>query len=111
MEEQVWADPRVLQRLRDDVVLVSLYVDEKLELPESEQIEVQLGSKVKKLKTVGDKWAYFQVSRYKTNSQPYYVIVDNEENMLAEPTGYDPDIEKFIRWLDEAKNKFESGQK
>jgi thiol:disulfide interchange protein DsbD len=106
MEEQVWSDPRVLQRLRDDVVLVSLYVDEKLELPESEQIEVQLGTKIKKLKTIGDKWAFFQVSRYKTNSQPYYVIVDNNENMLVEPTGYDPDVEKYIQWLDEAKQKF-----
>ncbi len=110
MEEQVWADPRVLQRLRDDVVLVSLYVDEKRELPENEQKEVQMGAKLKKLKTVGDKWAYFQVSRYQTNSQPYYVIVDHNENMLVEPAAYDPDIDKYIKWLDTAKEKFKNSQ-
>ena len=106
MEEQVWSDPRVLKRLREDFVLISLYVDEKLKLPEEEQKEVMIGDKKKKLRTVGNKWSYFQASRYKTNSQPYYVLLDHKEEMLNEPAAYDPDIEKFIEWLDEGRKDF-----
>lgn len=107
MEEQVWSDPRVLQRLRDDVVLVSLYVDEKRRLPESEQLEVTIGDKTKKLKTVGNKWSYLQTSRYETNAQPYYVMIDHNEQKLSKAATYDPDIEKFMQWLDEGKAEFE----
>ena len=63
MEEQVWSDPSVLKILRNDLVLISLYVDEKTPLPEKEQIEVQIGSKTKKLKTVGNKWSYLQATK------------------------------------------------
>lgn len=107
MEEQVWSDPRVLQRLREDVVLISLYVDEKTRLSESEQIEVKIGEKIKKLKTVGNKWSYFQTSRYETNSQPYYVMIDHYGQKLSKAATYDPDIEKFIGWLDEGRAEFE----
>ena len=106
MEEQVWSDPKVLKILRDEVVLISLYVDEKLELPKEEQIEVTIGTKTKKLKTVGNKWSYFQADRYKTNSQPYYVILDLDENQLNEAASYDPDIELFIDWLNDGVEKF-----
>jgi thiol:disulfide interchange protein len=100
MEEQVWSDPRVLKLLREDYVLISLYVDEKTALPEAEQIEVKIGEKTKKLKTIGNRWSYFQASRYGTNSQPYYVILDHSEKQLGEPAAYDPDIQKYIRWLE-----------
>ena len=106
MEEQVWSDPRVLKRLREDFVLISLYVDEKTALPESEQIEVQIGTKTKKLRTVGNKWSYMQAERFKTNSQPYYVVLDHNENQLGEPAAYDPDIEKYVDWLDSGKEAF-----
>ena len=109
MEEQVWSDPRVLERLNKDVVLISLYVDEKTELPKEEQIEVEIGGKKKKIKTIGNKWSYFQASRYATNSQPYYVIIDLKENQLIESAAYNPDIEKFIDWLDRGKQAFEKG--
>ena len=108
MEEQVWSDPRVLQRLREDFVLISLYVDEKLELPKEEQIEVEIGGKTKKLRTVGNKWSYMQADRYGNNSQPYYVILDHEENQLGPPAAYDPDIEKYVSWLDAGKAAFEA---
>lgn len=100
MEEQVWSDPEVLSRLRDEFVLISLYVDEKTALPEDEQIEVVIGDKTKKLRTVGNKWSYMQASKYKTNSQPYYVILDHNENQLGESAAYDPDIQKYVNWLD-----------
>ena len=109
MEDQVWSDPRVLKRLRDDFVLISLYVDEKLALPEEEQIEVTIGNKTKKLRTVGNKWSYFQASKYGNNSQPYYVIIDHDEKTMNGSAAYDPDIEKFINWLDEGRGKFDAG--
>ncbi len=106
MEEQVWSDPQVLKRLQEDFVLISLYVDEKQELPIEEQIEVEIGGKKKKIKTVGNKWSHFQASVYGNNSQPYYVILDHNEKMLTEPAAYDPDIQKFINWLDKGKIEF-----
>ncbi|MCB0754151.1 MAG: thioredoxin family protein [Flavobacteriales bacterium] len=108
MEEQVWSDPRVLKRLREDFVLISLYVDEKLELPKDEQIEVTIGGKTKKLRTVGNKWSYMQAERYGNNSQPYYVILDHNENQLGPSAAYDPDIELYVNWLDAGKAAFES---
>lgn len=108
MEDQVWIDPMVLQRLRNDYVLVSLYVDDKTELPEKEKtVSVTTG---KKIKTMGNKWSDLQTSRFKTNSQPYYVLLDHQENLLNQPTGYDPDIQKFIRFLDEGKEKFKASK-
>ena len=105
MEDQVWIDPRVLQRLNNDFVLVSLYVDDKTELPEEQKyISPTTG---KKVKTTGNKFSDLQTSRFKTNSQPYYVLLDSNEQMLNSPTGYNPDIEKFIEFLDSAKAEFE----
>ena len=106
MEEQVWSDPRVLKRLREDYVLISLYVDEKTELPEEEQIEVKIGEKTKKLRTVGNRWSYMQAERFKTNSQPYYVVLDHNEKQLGEPAAYDLDIDNYVNWLDAGKAAF-----
>lgn len=106
MEEQVWSDPAVLDRLRNDVVLISLYVDDKRELPKDEQREVKIGSKTKQIETVGNKWSYFQASRYGSNSQPQYVLLDHNEEKLVEPTAYDPDIQKYLNWLDRGIQKF-----
>jgi thiol:disulfide interchange protein DsbD len=110
MEEQVWSDPRVLQKLREDYVLISLYVDEKLDLPKEEQIEVTIGTKTKKLRTVGNKWSYFQATRFGTNSQPFYVVLDHDENQLGGPASYDPDIEKYVNWLDDGIAAFDAGK-
>jgi thiol:disulfide interchange protein DsbD len=108
MEDQVWIDPGVLQRLRDDYVLVSLYVDDKTELPDNEKRVSETTGK--KIKTYGNKWSDLQTSRFKTNSQPYYVLLDHQENPLNSPTGYDPDIKKFIDFLEEGKINFKSLQ-
>ena len=109
MEENVWSDPRVLEKLRNDVVLISLYVDERQKLPESEQYYSDIiGSKVR---TVGNRWSEFQAKHYQTNSQPYYVILDhNSMTPLVAPTAYDPDIQKFADWLDQGVEAFQKAE-
>jgi len=107
MEETVWSDPRVLELLSEDFVLISLYVDEKTALPKEEQyVSDETG---KKVKTVGNKWADFQIKHFKSNSQPQYVITNHDDlKALNGTTAYDPDIEKYIQWLEEGKSAFES---
>ncbi len=106
MEEQVWIDPKVLEVLRDDVVLVSLYVDDQKDLPEEEQFVSAVTGK--KIKTIGNKWSEFQVKHYQTNSQPQYVFVDHHDlEPLIEPTAYDPDIDKYLNWLQRGIKAFE----
>ncbi len=99
MEGQVWSDPAVLKMLKEDFIIVSLYVDaNNIDLQESEQYESKaLG---KKIETLGEKNVDFQVSHYNANSQPYYFFVDASDNKLAdEGYGYDSDVHKFIRHL------------
>ena len=109
MEGQVWSDPEVMKRLKEDFVIVSLYVDvQEIELPENEQFF----SKVldKQIETLGDKNADMQVTRYGANTQPYYFFVDAQENKLAEEGyGYDPGVEKFINLLDKVKLAYKKG--
>lgn len=104
MEENVWVDPQVLKRLKEDFVMVALYIDERLELPESEWYTSEYDGKVKK--TLGKRNADFQITRFRNNAQPYYVILDHNENLLAPPQGYDTDIQAFVEFLDGAKEKF-----
>ncbi len=108
MEEQVWSDPRVLKRLAEDYVLISLYVDEKTKLPIEEQTEVMIGDKKKKLRTVGNRWSYMQAERFGTNSQPYYVVLNHDGEQLGEPAAYDPDIDRYVAWLDMGLKAFSS---
>lgn len=107
MEAQVWSDPEVDKRLRNDVVLVSLYVDDKNALPEDQQEVKKLGSRDFKIKTIGNKWSYFQASKYQTNTQPQYILLDNNEQMLNKPASYNPDIRRYINWLEEGKKEFD----
>ncbi|WP_057939046.1 protein-disulfide reductase DsbD family protein [Algoriphagus resistens] len=104
MEENVWVDPQVLKRLKEDFVMVALYIDERLELPESEWYTSEYDGKIKK--TLGKKNADFQITRFRNNAQPYYVILDHNENLLAPPQGYDTDIQAFVEFLDGAKERF-----
>ena len=99
MEGQVWSDPGVMKMLKDDFVIVSLYVDvQNIDLPVSEQYySKDLGRQVE---TLGDKNADLQVSRFGANTQPYYFFLDGNEKRLAdEGYGYNPDIPKFIAHL------------
>lgn len=104
MEENVWVDPQVLKRLKEDFVMVALYIDERLELPESEWYTSSYDGKVKK--TLGKQNADFQITRFNNNAQPYYVILDHKEQLLAKPRGYNTDIAAFVEFLDGAKKIF-----
>lgn len=107
MEEKVWSDPRVLERLRNDFIIVALYVDERFELPENEWVTSTVDGKVKK--TIGKKNSDFQISRFNMNGQPYYVILGNGEQVLTDPFGYNTDTEAFIEFLDKGKAAFNAG--
>ena len=97
MEERVWSEPQILDILRNDLVLVSLYVDDKRKLPESEQYVSETTGK--EIESIGNKWSDFQISRYKANAQPYYVLIDHNEEKLISPTAYEPDADEYYSWL------------
>jgi len=107
MEEQVWSNPTVLNILKNEVVLISLYVDYKKVLPIEEQyISKDTG---KKIRTVGNKWSDFQMKHYKSNAQPYYVILNHDSLVpLNSFTAYDPDIDLYLNWLKEGIDKFKT---
>jgi len=105
MEQYVWSDPEVLSRLEQNFVVVALYVDEKTTLPESEWYTSTFDGKVKK--TIGKQNFDFQITRFKGNAQPWYILLDNKEQPLSKPVSYDPSVESFVRFLDEAKTEFD----
>ena len=105
MEANVWSDPRVLQRLKNDFVVIALYVDDKTKLPESEWVVSKYDNKTKK--TLGKKYADFQISNYGVNAQPYYVLLDSDGNKLAEPKAYDLNPDNFVEFLDRGLDKFQ----
>jgi thiol:disulfide interchange protein DsbD len=107
MEAKVWSDPDVLKRLKENFVIVALYVDDRTKLPEDEWITSAFDGKIKK--TIGKKNADFQISRFRINTQPYYVILDHEENVLAPPMSYNLNIMEYINFLDAGLKKFEEG--
>jgi thiol:disulfide interchange protein DsbD len=106
MEEQVWPNAEVARILNEEVVLVSLYVDERKELPEAEQRVETYGGKDFKIRNVGNKWSYLQASRFDRNAQPFYVMLDHSENQIGGSAGYDPDPELFIAFLNEGLRAF-----
>ena len=101
MEAAVWTDPEVARVMRNDFIIVSLYVDDKTALPSPITVTDAKGNK-KTLRTVGAKWSYLQSNRFNSNAQPYYVIVDAEGKAISSPRGYDEDIEAYINWLNAA---------
>ena len=97
MEARVWSHPDVLQRLRDNFVIVSLYVDDKARLPEDKWVTTSTG---KVLKDVGRVNSRLVLDRFGVNSQPNYFILDGEGKILAGPRGYNLDIDGFVQFLD-----------
>jgi len=104
MEANVWSDPRVLQRLRNDYVVIALYVDDKTGLPEDEWTTSTYDGRVKK--TIGKKYADFQITRFGVNAQPYYVLLDHEGKELTQPKAYDLNADNFVKFLDEGLANF-----
>lgn len=98
MENAVWPDPEVLKRLKNDFVVVSLYVDDRTELSEAEKYVSKYTGK--KVKTLGNRNVDLQVSKFNSNAQPLYVIVDAEGNPLTVTHGYKEDIAGYISFLD-----------
>ena len=100
MENNVWSDKRVLNILKNDVVVISLFADDKRPLPKDQQfVSKSTGSEIE---TIGDKWTDFMITKYKTNTQPLYVLVDLEGNNLnteTPTTSYDPDVALYENWL------------
>ncbi len=107
MENNVWSNDRVLKILKNDVVVISLFADDKRDLPKNEQfISKSTGSKIE---TIGDKWTDFMITKYNTNTQPLYVLVDTEGNNLnpeKPTTSYDPDAELYENWLKKGIKNF-----
>ena len=106
MENTVWGETPILPILKNEVVLISLYVDDKRELPKNQQVKSSTGEL---LETIGDKWTDFMISKYKTNTQPLYVITDLEGNNLNStiPTiSYTPDVAAYGAWLKEGISNF-----
>lgn len=109
MEDDVWSDPKVLKKLSDDYVLISLYVDDKTEMPEDKQYISKFNGK--KIKTKGNRWSEMQAMRYNANTQPMYVLVDHKEQTLAKPwSGYENNSAKYAQFLDEGLCRFEKGK-
>ncbi|WAC11392.1 protein-disulfide reductase DsbD family protein [Dyadobacter pollutisoli] len=104
MEARVWVDPAVQQRLRDDYVIVALYVDDKTELPEASWYTSKYDNKVKK--TIGAQNADLQIVKYNNNAQPHYCLVDHEGNLLVKPKNYDLNPANFAAFLDSGKAAF-----
>ncbi len=101
MEEHVWPEPEVYKYLRDDFVLISLYVDEKIELPEEEQVVLPMKSGgSKKMRTTGNRWAYLQTEYFNINAQPYYVLMTADGQLLNNPVPYTPDKKEYAQFLD-----------
>lgn len=108
MEDNVWSDPKVMKRLAENYVIISLYVDDKTPLPADQQYVSASG---KKIRTTGNKWSDMQRTMYETNSQPYYVLLDNNGKILAQPRGYTPDVDTYVKFLDEGLCRYDKRKK
>ncbi len=109
MEVRVWSDPEVLRRLKNDFIVVALYVDDKTGLPKNEWYTSDYDSKVKK--TIGKQNADLQIRKFNNNAQPFYVIMNFDEEILIEPNSYDLNISNFISFLDAGKRSFTTNNK
>jgi thiol:disulfide interchange protein len=106
MEEQVWTDNRVSKILNEDVILVSLYVDDRTKLPEVEWRMEEYGGKEFHIRTIGKKWSYLQASQFDRNAQPFYVLLDHNGTQIGGSAGYDPDPDAFLEYINDALAKF-----
>ena len=105
MEQNVWVKPKVLSLLKNDVVLISLYVDDKRPLAEKDIVDSKL-KPGKKLTTIGKKWSELQAIKYNTNAQPFYVLMNLDEKNLNDPVAYTPDVDEYYNWLKDGIGKF-----
>ena len=106
MEAAVWTDHDVARILQEDYVLIQLYVDDKTSLPDIVTVTDE-GGRTHQLRTVGGKWSYLQSSKFGANAQPFYVIINPvTEELLAQPCGYDTDVNHYLDFLNQGLNNF-----
>ena len=108
MEASVWTDPKVKQMLENDYVLITLMVDDKTKLPQP--IEIQENGKTRKLKTIGDKWSYLQRSKFGSNAQPFYILLNDEGQPLGPSYAFNEDVSKYIQFLQNVLKEFKKEQ-
>jgi len=112
MEENVWTKPDVYKVLHDEYIIVSLYVDDKKELPSREQFTYTTKDGLtKEITTVGDKWATFQTENFKNNSQPWYAVLNTNEELMTHPVGYVPEEKEYFAWLQAGLKAFKETTK
>ena len=109
MEASVWTDPKVKQLLEKDYVLITLMVDDKTKLPQP--IEIEEHGKVRKLKTIGDKWSYLQRSKFGANAQPFYILLNDEGKPLGPSYAFNEDVSKYIQFLENGLKAFKEQNK
>ena len=104
MEAAVWTDPQVAQLMKEEYVLITLYVDEKT--PLAEKLMVQENGQSVTLRTVGDRWSYLQRSKFGANAQPFYVLLDNEGHPLTASYSYNEDVQAYVAFLEEGLRQY-----
>ena len=101
MEENVWSQPEIFKIMKDQFVIISLYVDDKKKLPAANQFTyISKDSTEKEITTIGNKWATFETENFHNNAQPLYAIINPEEILLNNPVGYTPDANEYKKWLE-----------
>ncbi len=103
MEANVWSDETILKIMKNEIVLVSLYCDDKKELPKREQFVSKSGSEIT---TIGQKWNEFEIEKFNNNARPYYVLLNLNQQKLNEPVPYTPNIDEYKKWLEDGISKF-----
>ena len=106
MEASVWTDPKVKDIIDNQFVLITLIVDDKTQLPE--MIEITENGQKRKLKTIGDKWSYFQRYKFGSNAQPFYVMLDQAGQPLGSSYGFDQDVNQYIDWLNSGLTEYKN---
>lgn len=108
MEASVWTDPAVKQIIDNDFILITLIVDDKTSLPQT--IEVTENGKTRKLKSIGEKWSYFQRTKFGSNSQPFYVMIDPNGMPLGPSYGHNLNVSEYVQWLRSGLEQFKSNK-
>ncbi len=107
MEENVWSTSKVFDVLNNDYVIISLYVDDRRELPHDAQFDyLKSNGSIKKIKTIGDKWATMQTINFQNNSQPYYVLLNHDMELLNASIAYTPSADEYFDWLKKGVENF-----
>jgi thiol:disulfide interchange protein len=106
MEENVWSDPQVYKLMKEKFIVISLYVDDKKNLPSDQKFTYTAKDGNKRdIKTIGDKWSVFETENFKSNSQPLYAILNTKEELISHPSGYAPNVTDYLNWLQAGVDK------